>query len=301
MKQLGARHETAVTGILFVSPILILMAIWFYFPIGKSFYYSLFDISFLRPDAKEFVGFSNYVKVLKDPKFLRSLKISLILTLVGVPIQSTLALLVAVALKRIKRMQGLFRTLFFQPYISSTVAVTTVFMYFFLEGDGLFTRFLSLFGFRDVSWFADVEYALPFLIIICAWTYVGFYMVIYLNGLLAIPEELYEQAEVEGANGRQQFFSITLPMLRPTSFLVLTSGVIFLMQIFDQPYALSRGSILGSPAGATSTIVIYFYNQAFRFNKAGMGSAAAFIIFFIILSITYLQKGISERMNKEEV
>ena len=301
MKLMRANREEALTGLLFTAPILILMTIWFYYPICKSFIFSLYDLSFLRPDVSEFRGLANYLDVLRDPRFWRSLKTSFILTLAGVPIQTVLALLIAMALKNIVRGQGLFRTLFFQPYITSTVAVTTVFMYFFLENDGLFTRFFFFFGFRNVSWFADVHYALPFLIIICAWTYVGFYMVIYLNGLLSIPEELYEQAEVEGANSLQKFFRITLPLLRPTTFLVVTSGLIFLMQIFDQSFSLSRGSILGSPAGATSTIVIYFYNQAFRFNKAGIGSAAAFIIFFIILGMTLIQKKIMEQIQREEI
>jgi multiple sugar transport system permease protein len=294
------KREYAVTGILFVAPILTLMAIWFYYPIGRSFYFSLHELSFLRPDDLAFVGFSNYRELIRNPRFLLSLKNSLVLTMVGVPVQSACALLLAVGLRRIQRGKGFFRTLIFQPYITSTVAVTTVFMYFFLENSGIATQFLASLGFRNVSWFADVQYALPFLIILCVWTYTGFYMVIYLNGLLAIPESLYEQAHVEGASSLQQFFAITLPLLRPTTFLVMTSGMIFLMQIFDQPFTLSRGGILGSPAGATSTVVIYFYNQAFRFNKAGLGSAAAFIIFFVILVLTLAQKKISELLSHEE-
>lgn len=284
-------------GYLFVAPILIFMGIWFYYPLLRSFIYSFQDISFLNPDAAKFIGLQNYTEMMKDPDFWGALKNSVILTAVAVPLQTIIALLIAVGLNKITRMKTVFRTLYYLPYITSTVAVTTVFMYLFMQQDGIATKFFTLFGMEDVSWYASTKYALPFLIILTVWTYVGFYVVVYLGGLQNIPYDIYESGMVDGANAWQRLRYITIPMLKPTTFLVLTSGLIYAMQIFDQPYALARNGSLGSPAGATSTIVIYFYSQAFNFNRAGYGSAAAFIIFALIILFTVIQK----RFVKEDI
>ncbi|KWX70361.1 hypothetical protein AMQ84_29670 [Paenibacillus riograndensis] len=284
-------------GYLFVAPILIFMGIWFYYPLLRSFVYSFQDISFLNPDAATFIGLQNYTEMLKDGDFWGALKNSAIITVIAVPLQSVIALLIAVGLNKITRLKTTFRTLFYLPYITSTVAVTTVFMYLFMQQDGIATKFFTLFGMEDVSWYASTKYALPFLILITVWTYIGFYVVVYLGGLQNIPYDIYESGMVDGANAWQRLRYITIPMLKPTTFLVLTSGLIYALQLFDQPYALARNGSLGSPAGATSTIVIYFYSQAFSFNRAGYGSAAAFIIFALIILLTVIQK----RFVKEDI
>ncbi|MDG0790039.1 sugar ABC transporter permease [Cohnella ginsengisoli] len=284
-------------GYLFVAPIILLMACWFYYPLLRSFIYSFQDINFLNPSAARFIGLDNYKAILHDPDFWNAFRNSAILTVIAVPVQTMLALVIAVGLNKGIRMKGLFRTLYYMPYITSTIAVTTVFMYLFMQKDGMATRFFHLFGLQDVSWYASVTYALPFLIILTVWTYVGFFVVVYLGGLQTIPEDVYESSKVDGANAWQQFWKITVPMLKPTTFLVLMSGIIYVMQVFDQPYALARNGSLGSPAGATSTIVVYFYSQAFNFNRAGYGSAAAFIIFAVIVIVTMIQK----RFTREDI
>ncbi|MCY6369519.1 carbohydrate ABC transporter permease [Clostridium ganghwense] len=293
------KRSESLAGYLFVIPILLLMAVWFYYPVVRSFIYSLHDINFLNPDRAKFVGFDNYVKLLHNKDFLNSLKVSFLLTFIAVPVQTILALVIATLLNSIKKFRGVYRTLYYLPYITSTIAVTTVFMYLFVEKKGIATRIMTFFGMKDVSWYADVNLALPFLIILCVWTYVGFYVVVYLSGLQSIPNEIYEAARVDGANVFQRFWYVTVPMLKPTTFLVVTSGIIYTMQIFDQPYAIARGSNPGGPAGATTGMIIYFYQQAFIYNKAGYGSAAAFIIFLIIITFTIIQKLVFEK--KEEV
>ncbi|BFH60583.1 carbohydrate ABC transporter permease [Paenibacillus azoreducens] len=289
--------SSTFVGYLFVAPILILMGIWFYYPLIQSFIYSLQDISFLNPDAAKFVGLGNYIEIVKDKDFWTALSHSALLTVVAVPLQALIALVIAVNLNKVKRMKGVFRTLYYMPYITSTIAVTTVFMYLFMQHDGIVTKALVWLGFPDISWYADVKYALPFLMILTIWTYVGFYMVVYLGGLQTIPNDIYEAGRVDGANGWQQFWRLTVPMLKPVTFLVIMSGIINVMQLFDQPYALARNGSLGSPAGATSTIVTYFYSQAFSYNRSGYGSAAAFIIFAIIITLSMLQK----RFIREEI
>lgn len=290
-------NNDSLTGYLFVAPILILMGIWFYYPMIKSFGYSLQDINFLNPDKAKYIGFRNYVNLITNKDFLNSIKISFLLTLVAVPIQTVLALIIAVLLNSINKLKGFFRTLYYLPYITSSIAVATVFMYLFVEKNGIATKLLALLGFQDTSWYASVDLALPFLIILTVWTYIGFYVVIYLAGLQNISKEIYEAATVDGANVFQRFISITVPLLKPTTFLVVTSGMIFTMQIFDQPYAIARGTAPGGPAGATTTMIIYFYQQAFIYNKAGYGSAAAFIIFLIIITLSIIQRRFFEDDN----
>lgn len=298
-KRKGLKNDTLM-GYLFVAPILVLMGIWFYYPVIKSFFYSLQDINFLNPDRAKFIGFQNYVDLIKNEDFLNSMKTSFLLTAVAVPVQTVLALVIAVLLHNIKRFKAFFRTLFYLPYITSSIAVATVFMYLFVEKNGIATKALAFLGFPDTSWYANVDLALPFLIILTVWTYIGFYVVIYLAGLQSIPKEMYEAAVVDGANAFQRFIYITVPQLKPTTFLVVTSGMIFTMQIFDQPYAIARGTAPGGPAGATTTMIIYFYQQAFVYNNAGYGSAAAFVIFLIIITLSILQRRIFER-DKEGI
>lgn len=284
----AAQKREWLTGYLFVAPILILMAIWFYYPVFTTLRYSFTDAHMLRMDSAEWVGLDNFVALFKDRTFRKSLINSLTLTIIAVPVQTILALIIAVNLNNIRKCKGLFRGLYYMPYITSAVAVVTVFSYLFLE-DGIVTKFLTMFGLPNTSWNADINLALPFLTIICIWTYVGYFTVIYLSGLQGIPSNLYEAADVDGATGLQKFWHITVPMLRPTTYLVVLSGVIYALQIFEQPFAMARGISLGYPAGATSTMTIFFYSQAFEYFNIGYGSAAAFVIFLLVMSFSVIQ------------
>lgn len=293
-----AQKREWLTGYLFVAPILILMAIWFYYPVFSTLRYSFTDAHMLRLDAAQFVGLKNYVQLFKDRTFWKSLKNSLLLTAVAVPVQTVLALVIAVNLNNIRKCKGLFRGLFYMPYITSAVAVVTVFSYLFLE-DGIVTKILTVFGLPNTSWNADINLALPFLTIITIWTYVGYFTVIYLSGLQSIPPSLYEAADVDGATSIQKFWHITVPMLRPTTYLVVLSGMIYALQIFEQPFAMARGISLGYPAGATSTMTIFFYSQGFEYFNIGYSSAAAFIIFLLVMSFSIIQTKFTKGIDGE--
>ena len=292
-RHITLQRREALTGYLFVAPILILMAIWFYYPIISSFRYSFTDGHMLRIGEAKWVGLDNYKELLRDPMFKSSLRTSLILTVVAVPVQTALSLVIAVALNSLRRGKSILRSIYYLPYITSPVAVATVFSYLFVQ-NGMATKFLSLFGLPNVAWHSNVQMALPFLIILVVWSYIGFFTVIYLSALQGIPASLYEASRVDGASPIQQFFRITIPMLKPTTYLVIMSGIIYALQIFEQPFSLARGQNLGFPAGATSTMTIFYYSQAFRFYKVGYGSAAAFIIFLIIITFSLIQNKLSK-------
>lgn len=188
--------------------------------------------------------------------------------------------------------RGVFRTAFYTPYVLSAVAVATVFMYFFVKG-GAVSSLLSSFGFPDVTWYANVNLAMPFIGILYIWQMVGFYMIYYLSGLQTIPSDIYEAAQIDGASNVQRFFGITIPNLKPTTFLVLTYGIIQAFQLFDQISVItSSNGGLGSPAGATSTLLTYFYIQSFKYYKMGYGSAIAMVLFIIILLISVVQRNL---------
>lgn len=153
------------------------------------------------------------------------------------------------------------------------------------------SSFLSLFGLPNVTWYANVALAMPFIGILYLWQTVGFYMIYYLSGLQNISPQLYEAAQIDGAGKVQTFLKITVPNLKPTTFLVVTYGIIQSFQLFDQISVItSSNGGLGSPAGATSTLLTFFYTQSFKYYKMGYGSAIAMVLFIIILVISAAQR-----------
>lgn len=282
------KNVEIITAYLFLLPAIVGWFIWFLYPAIQSFLISFQNFSFITPQNNKFIGLTNYINLFKDDYFYQALRHSAVLVLLIVPIQTILALILAICLNRNIKGKGYLRTIYYMPYVVSPIAVTTVFMYFFVQGTPV-TKFFSHFGIENVTWFADMNLALPFIAILYVWQMIGFYMVIYLSGIQTIPVELYEAGEMDGANGFEQFLHITIPMLKPVTFLVLTYGMIQAFQMFDQVVAVGRGSI-GSPAGATHTLVSFFYVNSFKYMKMGYGSAAAIVLFLIIFIITIIQK-----------
>ena len=236
-----------------------------------------------------FVGFENYVNIFKDKEFLNSFVHSITIVVFAVPIQTFLSLMMALLINMKFRGRGVFRTIFYSPYVISPIAVATVFMYLFTE-DQPIVKFFTLFGLENTSWAVSVRYALPLVIMMYIWQQCGFYMIMFLSGLQTISPEIMEAAEIDGANKIQTFWHVTFPVLRPTTFLVITYGVITSFQVFDQISAIAGQGILGAPGNALSTLVTYFYLNAFKYGEIGYGSAAAVILFILIFLATLLQK-----------
>lgn len=279
------RREEHLAAYLLLGPALLLLGAWFIYPILSSFVLSFQSVNIFHYSERRFAGWDNYLQLARDPVFRTTIRITVTFVLLVVPAQTVLSLLSAVLVQSTGRALTLYRTLFFIPYVTSTVAVTAVFMDIFTLHAPL-PALLSRLGLPDVSWFADVRLALVFLAVIYVWMNIGLYMVVFLSGLQTVPSELYEAARVDGANRAQEFFFITLPSLRPFTFFVLVSGMIAAFQIFDQAYVISGGTVLGGPAGATSTIVIFIFAEAFRYNKLGYASAAAVLFLVVVFAAT---------------
>jgi multiple sugar transport system permease protein len=290
-----ARHRDTASAYVLLAPALALLAVWFLYPIVSSFLLSVQAVNVFHYSQRTWVGLANFQRLLSDPVFRSTIRITLTFVLIVVPAQTVLALLAAVLVQGLRRLRTFYRTALFVPYVTSTVAVTAVFMDLFTVHSAL-PVFFSRLGLADVSWFADVHLALPFLAMIYVWMNLGLYMVIFLSGLQTVPAELYEAARVDGAGAVHELLFITVPSLRPFVLFVVISGMIGAFQIFDQAYVVSGGTVLGGPAGATSTIVIFIFAQAFRYNKLGSASAAA-VLFLVVVSLATL---VMRRIFREE-
>jgi multiple sugar transport system permease protein len=279
-----------------IAPAAALLGYWFIYPIVETFVLALQRVNLFHFSERTYVGLQNFNQLWHDPAFHHSLYITLIFVVFVVPAQTIMALLLASVLHNVGFGKTFFRTAFFVPYMTSTVAVTTVFMKLFVAGGLLSSLLAAMFRLPNTTWYAEPEYALPFLVIVYVYMYIGLYVVVFVSGLEDIPAELYEAAKVDGADTVQQFRFITVPSLRPFVLFVVVAGLIQAVQIFDQAYVIaSSGTILGSPAGATATLVIFIYQQAFRLNDLGYGSAAA----VVLLAIVFLGTIVTRRLLPE--
>jgi multiple sugar transport system permease protein len=270
------------TAWLMIAPAALLLLWWFAYPIVQSVVLSVQQVGKFDFDQRSFVGLQNFGQLFADPAFGRSLAITGVFIAGVVPAQTVLAIVVAAVLRGARVGKSALRTAYFVPYMTSTVAVTTIFMQLFVKG-GIASTALSLFGLPNDTWYADPGLALWFLVIVYVYMFVGLYIVIFVGGIETIPADLYEAAEMDGAGWFRQFWSVTLPGLRPFTVFVVLTGVIQAIQVFDQAYVISGGTVLGSPAGATSTIVIFIYQQAFRLSDIGYASAATVVLLAIVI------------------
>lgn len=294
-KQWKPGQEMRRAALLFIAPAAILWIWWFAYPAIRSLILSFYDYNYIRTAGNKFVGLANYAKLFSDRTFKQSFWHSCEMVLVCVPIQTCLSLLIAVLLNTRFRGRTVIRTIFYAPYVISAIAVATVFMYLYGQDAPLTNLFSTLFGMENKGWFANMKLALPLVMIMFVWQQIGFYMIMYLSGLQSIPSELSEAAEIDGANRLQLFFHITLPLLGPTTYLVVTYGIITAFQVFDQMSAIAGTGVLGSPGGALNTLVTFFYQNSFKYGKVGYGSAAVVVLFALIFTVTLLQRMVVDR------
>lgn len=248
-----------------------------------------FVISFTNYDGYkklDFVGLNNYIHMFQDDYVLTSLKNNVIYTAVTVPATMIISLLLALALNMGMKGSTFFRTMIFFPTISSMVAVGIVWSLLFNPVQGPVNQLLIAVGIESPPrWLASTTWALWAIMIVAVWKQAGYYMVIFLSGLQAIPKQLYESAQIDGANSVVRFFKITLPMLSPTTFMVLILSIIGSFQVFDLVSIMTDGG----PGRATNVLVYRIYQEGFEYSKMGYASAIAYFLFLIIFVITLIQ------------
>ena len=285
----GLRREETIAGYLFLLPNFIGFVVFMLFPILFAFYIMLTDWSL--SNEPQFIGLDNFEKMVNDRLFWKSVKNSFYYTLVAVPTGVFIAFWLALALNRKMRGILLFRTIFFLPQITLTVAAATIWRWIYQPDLGLINYLLELIGIDGPNWIHHSAWAMPSVIIMSNWQGIGFAMLILLAGLQGIPEEYYEAAAIDGASGWQRLRYVTLPMLSPAIFFVVVTSLIGAFQAFDQFFILTEGG----PASSTTPLTLYIFNNAFQFYNMGYGAALAAVLFFIILVITILQWQLAKR------
>ena len=278
------RYKKYAQGYLFLVPNFLGFFLFMFIPIIMGFGISLTDYDGFQ--KMNFVGIKNYIDMFRDSYFLVSLKNNFLYTLVTVPATIVLAILLAVALNTGIKGMSAFKAFYYFPSISSMVAVGIVWSVLFNPMNGPINSLLQGLGMEDPpKWLASTSMALWAVMIVAVWKQTGYYMVMLLAGLQSIPKQLYEAAEIDGANAVVRFFKITLPMLSPVTFMVTILTIISSFQVFDLINVMTKGG----PGYATNVLVYRIYQEGFKYMRYGYASAMAYFLFLIILIITLIQ------------
>lgn len=279
-----------LTAYAFLAPYLIVLIVFTLIAVLYAFYLSFYRVN-LGIEAPVFRGLKNFQNIWFDLTHDGDFKVGLIngvkYTVGVVILQTVLGLALAVLLNQRIRARGFFRTLFYLPALTSSVAISLIFLWLYTP-DGAINRLLGVFGLQGPNWLHDPLTALPAIMLLNIWTTAPTFMIIYLAALQDIPPTLSEAARVDGANGWQVFRHVTLPLLRPTTFLVVALGTIGAFQVFDQVYLMEGAE--GGPLRSTLTPVVEIYNTAFRSSLFGLACAEAFVLFVIIFAFTIAQR-----------
>lgn len=268
---------------LFLAPSLIGVIVFLLIPVVLVIILSFMKWDLLRP--AQFNGVTNYLNIFKYDHMAHSLLVTLYYVVLNIPIQTVIALGLAMLLNRSLPASGLLRVICVLPYLATPVAMAVVWNWFFDPNTGAINTLLSLVGIHGPSWLTQTATAMPVIAFANIWQYAGYNMLFFLAGLQAIPHHLYEAARVDGASKMQQFFGITLPLLRPTMLFVLVTGVIGSFQVFDMVFVLTQGG----PGYATQVVNLQIYQSAFVAFNIGDASAMSVILFLVILLFTILQ------------
>lgn len=292
-----SRHEIDVAPYLFILPFFLIYGTFFLYPVLSSFILSFYRSVGLG--SRTFIGVANYVELANDPRYLKALANTTVYTLSSVFILSPLALALAMTVRSFlvpsKNMQSFYRIAFFLPNLTSFVVIALMFTLIFNKDFGLLNQGLAAFGLPKVGWLRETYLAMPSIVLVAIWTFLGINSLYFLSGLQAIPEEINEAASIDGASRPQTFWHVTLPLLRPTILFVVVQAVIFSYQLFDLPYLLTGGG----PADATLTLAMYLYIQGFSQFNLGYAAAIGYSLAMIAIIVSIFQFGLFRLWGEE--
>jgi multiple sugar transport system permease protein len=300
------RHLTTLS---FLAPALIGITVFFLYPLASAVYFSFTKFDLLS--VPEWVGLDNYRRMAGDPNLIQSIRNTLWMVVVFVPVRIVSAIGLSMLLTQIKRGVGFFRTIFFLPAMAPPVAATIAFVYLLKPGTGPVNTFLGHLGIDGPLWFNSPVWAKPSLVLLGLWG-IGDLMVIFLAAVLGVSESLHEAAALDGANAWHRFRYVTLPSIRPVILFAAVTGVIYTLQYFDQ--AAVAGSIasgqastgggassdFGYPEGSTFTYPLWLYTVGFRYNALGYANALAVLLFAVALAVTVILLRRSRAFSGEE-
>ncbi|MCU9996625.1 sugar ABC transporter permease [Mobiluncus mulieris] len=284
--------EQVITAYAMLIPALVILGIFVFYPIVAAAYMSLTSWDGFNPEMP-FVGLDNYLNLAKNPEFWNSLTVTVIYA-AGVSVLSVLTGLVfAILLDAPIRGRGIYRTIYFLPVVTSSVAVSIVWKYM-LDDSGLVNNWLGHLGITGPDWLQNRWIALAALTLLTVWKNLGFNIVLYLTALQGLPRSVFEAAEIDGANKLQQIRFMTVPLLRPMTFFVVVQALINSFQAFDLVYVFTEGG----PRGGTDVLGMMMYRQAFRLGNFGYGTAISLVTLVLVLVVTLVQWKFSETEQK---
>jgi multiple sugar transport system permease protein len=292
--RLSLARQEELLAYLFILPSLLGFIVFLVFPMVASLGISFYDWELLTPP--QFVGLKNYVGLVSDVVFRDVVVNTVYYTFGLVPLNLAVSLGLAVWLNTKLRGLTWYRTAFFLPVITVTVAVALIWRWMYEPRAGIIDVALRAIGLPGPAWLGDTHWAMAAIIIMSVWKGFGYNMVLFLAGLQGIPITIYEAAMIDGANAWQRFWRITLPLLSPMVFLAVVLTVISSFQVFDQAYVMTNGG----PANATNTIVLYIYQNGFQYFRMGYASAIAWVLFGVIFVFTLAQMRLQGRWVQYE-
>ncbi len=280
-------------GYAFIGPYVLFLAGLFAYPLLLAIYISFFDYFFAAPGAevdRPFVGLRNYAQILGDPVFQRALLNVAEFIIINVPLTVALSLVLASALNARLPFRAFFRTSYYIPYVTASVAVIGVWLWLF-SGGGLLNGVLGPLA-PNPTWLVNEFWAMPIIALVVTWKQLGFYVLLYLAALQNIPKELYEAAQVDGAGVVRRFMTITVPGVRPATTLVVILATIVGANLFTEPYLLTGG---GGPAGASMSPVLLMYRQGIEQGHAGYAAAIGAVLAIAVMAISAVNRFVLER------
>ncbi|QQP97382.1 carbohydrate ABC transporter permease [Lysobacter enzymogenes] len=291
--------KPSTAGWMFAAPALTVIGVFFGLPVLAALALSLtdFDIySLAHIENLRFVGFDNYLNLLRNPLFWKALGNTLYFVVVGVPLSIAVSLGAALLLNsKLGAFKPFFRTAFFAPVVTTVVAVAVIWRYLLHTRYGLINWGLSALGIDPVDWLGDPHWAMPSIILFAVWKNFGYNMIIFLAGLQAIPEDLYEAARIDGASASRQFRHITLPILGPVLLMVSILTLAGYFQLFAEPYVMTQGG----PLQSTVSVLYLMYEEGFKWWNLGNASAVAFLLFVLMTATTSALMWLARRKGIE--
>lgn len=281
--KLNLKQKNILTAYTFVSPFFILFGLFMVYPMIFSFYLSFQNWDGFSP--AQFIGFKNYILLFKDRLFIQALYNTVYIFLISTPLQLVGALFLAALLNlSYIKLKNFFRAAFYLPIVASIVVISVMFLVLYDYDYGLVNYILVFLGFAKIPWLAAKEWSKIALILMISWRWTGYNMIIILAGMQAIPEEIYEAATIDGASRTAAFFKITIPLLRPVLIFCYILMIIGLLQLFVEPYVLTRGG----PENSSLTIVHYLFKQGFEYFRLGYASTIAYVLLIFTFIFSYI-------------
>lgn len=273
-----------------IGSMLLLYGIFFFIPVGYGIVGSFADWNPIKQQFR-FIGFQNYLELLKDQLFWESVARTIRFTIVCTFFTTVLGLFLAVLVSSTKHFQSLFKSCIYLPYITSIISISIVWRWIFKEQGGLLNNILALLGQKGLSWINSAKTVMPSLSIMTIWHDIGFSFILFIAGIAEISPTMYEAAKIDGAGSFQIFRKITLPLISNTMILVLVSNIITFVQVYDQVIALTKGG----PGDSSYTATYYLYDKAMGFYRFGYASATAIVLMVLIMLLSILQFKLNTR------